>query len=157
VFPHATITKTSSTDCLSFIAMLRLLFHLCTLVALLTASPTQISPEWQLLSFNVTLADFDPKNGPKPGMGELRFELQESDTKNVFLCERDFNSLDPKWRNAFPVMLPLKSWQSCTSKTQRTVYFKVNNLSSSDPPVIHLDIFQMIVRNDSYVNLSCKT
>jgi hypothetical protein len=137
--------------------MLLLLFHLFTLVAPLTASPTQISPEWQLLSFNVTLADFETKNSPKPGIGELSFELQESDTKNVFLCERDFNSLDPKSLYAFPAILPLKKWQACKSKTQRTVYFKVNNLSSSEQPVIDLDIFQMIVRNDTYIKPSCKT
>ena len=135
--------------------MLLLLFHLLTLVAPLTASPTQISSEWQLLSFNVTLADLDPKS-PKPGVGELSFELQESDTKNVFLCERDFNALDPKSRD-FPGMLPLKTWQACTSKTQRTVYFKVSDLSSSEQPVIHLDVFQMIVRNDVYIIPFCKT
>jgi hypothetical protein len=137
--------------------MLLLLFHLFTLVAPLTASPTQISSEWQLLSFNVTQVDFDPKNSPGPGMGELSFELQESDTKNVFFCERDFNSLDPKDRDRHPGTLPFKTWQACTSKTQKTIYFQVRNLSSSEQPVIHLDIFQMIVRNEAYIKPSCKT
>ena len=150
--------QTSSTSYLYFTVMLLLLFHLFTLAAPQAVSPSQISLEWQLLSFNITQADFDPKNGRlNPSVVELSFEMQEPDTKDLFLCERDFNALDPRSRNTSPIMLPLKSWQECASKSQKTVYFKVRNISRSELPVINLDIVQIIVRNDSFIKPSYAT
>jgi|ERR1700761_328552 len=137
--------------------MFLLLFHLFTLVAPLATSPTQISPGWEVLSFNITRADLDPNDSSKLSTVELSFELRELDTKNVFLCVRDSNSLDPKSRNTPSEMLPLGTWQVCKSKTQRNVYFRVNSISSSEQPVIDLDIFQMIIRNDSYIKPPYKT
>jgi hypothetical protein len=129
--------------------MLLALFYLVTQVA----EASQISPEWRIVSFNITQADFDPKNGkPNPSVVELSFEMQEPDTKDLFLCERDFDAPRSKSGSPSPITLPPKSWRVCASKSRRTAYFKLREISSSETPVVALDMFQMIVRNDSYVN-----
>jgi hypothetical protein len=158
MFLHGTMTKASSISYLYFTVMLLLLFHLFSLTTALASSPTQVASGWQLLKFNMITADF----GPKPSAVEMSFELQELDTKMVFLCERNVYYDDPK--HIVPSMLPTKFWQQCKSKTQRNVYFKLSNMANSEQPVFDLDIFQMItknngyfIKNDGYIKASCQT
>jgi hypothetical protein len=84
-----------------------------------------VGTEWQFRSFNLTLDNFNPKDGLRPRSGEVDFSFQEKLTNTMFICERRWEAIytPPAWKGCYPKL-----------------YFRAQNISTSIPMGMSLDL-----------------